>query len=191
MLGTIKKIFEKFNFSNGLKGRKWFCILCKNSLAPLCTCLKNQACFMNHLEERMLPWAPGSQQSAASSYSALFKGNRVCSEDLRRLGGKKTENINHVTPEGQFPIPKSDLERQFKTPVRDAWLISAEEFIFLAVNCTLGISLLLSMALEHAVGVAHSRAKLTGVLLFLCSRLLSCNITFLSKARRKGVRKSK
>jgi hypothetical protein len=65
-------------------------------------------------EERMLHGAPGTQRSAASSYSVLFEGKRFCSEDLRRLAGKTTENINHVTPEGQFPVPESDLERQFE-----------------------------------------------------------------------------
>lgn len=38
---------KKFKFSNDLKGRKWFCILCKTSLVPLCTCFKNQECLMN------------------------------------------------------------------------------------------------------------------------------------------------
>lgn len=82
---------------------------------------------MNHQEDRVLPLAPGSQQPTASSYSTHFEGKRFCSEDLRSLGGKKTENINYVTLEGQFPIPKSDLERQFKTPVRDVRVILAEE----------------------------------------------------------------
>lgn len=33
------------------------------------------------------------------------------------------------------------------------------------MNCTLGLTLLLSLALEHAGGAAHSRAELTGLLL--------------------------